>query len=92
MQNNETIMEFVGRHQKVAKDLTDSIKVQQDAAETINELINGMYEIPMNLIMHFMEKCMEMAKENWCPAQVEMLERLFGATIHMVDYDKWEKE
>jgi len=40
----------------------------------------------------FIEQCGKMAEENWCPAQVDMLERLFGAVLHGVKYDEWERE
>ena len=32
----------------------------------------------------FIEQCGEMAEENWCPAQVDMLERLFGSVISFI--------
>lgn len=35
---------------------------------------------------------MHMAKENWCPNQVEMLERLIGAVLENKKYDEWTKE
>jgi len=32
--------------------------------------------------------CMQMAEQNWCPAQVKMLRRLFDAVSMGMDYDK----
>lgn len=40
----------------------------------------------------FVEECKKMAEENWCPAQVDMLKRLFGAVIEGVAYDEWRPE
>lgn len=38
----------------------------------------------------FIAQCGEMAEANWCPSQVDMLERLFGAVLHGVPYPEWK--
>lgn len=38
----------------------------------------------------FIFQCGEMAKENWPPYQIDMLQRLFGAVIKGCKYDEWE--
>lgn len=40
----------------------------------------------------FIAQCGEMAEKNWCPAQVDMLERLFGAVLKGVEYSEWRND
>ena len=49
-------------------------------------------EIAFNLLSKFIGQCGEMAEKNWCPAQVEMLTRLFGAVLKGVEYADWEPD
>ena len=38
----------------------------------------------------FIAQCGEMAEANWCPSQVEMLKRLFGAVLEGCEYANYE--
>lgn len=40
----------------------------------------------------FIAQCGEMAEKNWCPPQVDMLKRLFGAVLSGVEYADYEPE
>lgn len=39
----------------------------------------------------FIEDLEAAARANWCPAQVDMLERLVGSIIDNVPYDEWQR-
>lgn len=45
-----------------------------------------------DLLATFIVQCGKMAEENWCPSQIDMLERLFGAVLHGVPYAEWEPD
>ena len=51
-----------------------------------------LYEKAGGLLASFIGQCVSMAEENWCPSQVDMLERLFGAVLKGVPYDEWEPD
>lgn len=40
----------------------------------------------INVLEVYVKKCIEVAKENWCPSHVNMLEDLFEAVILGYDY------
>lgn len=53
---------------------------------------NELYKNAEALLATFIVQCGTMAEENWCPSQVDMLERLFGAVLKGVPYDEWEPD
>lgn len=53
---------------------------------------NGLYQYAGELLGTFIVQCGTMAEENWCPSQVDMLERLFGAVLKGVPYAEWEPD
>ena len=56
--------------------------------ECMNE--NDLIDKMSGLVGEFINQCAAMAEENWCPSQVDMLERLFGAVLRGCKYDEWE--
>ncbi|MCQ2087953.1 MAG: hypothetical protein MJZ37_07855 [Bacilli bacterium] len=49
------------------------------------EMISGLC---ITMLHDFMKDCRKMAQENWCPSQVEMLDRLFEAVSLDKKYDE----
>lgn len=62
----------------------------ENAADNFNE--EEVMKIANVAVGMFISQCGEMAEQNWCTSQVEMLERLFGAVLHGCKYDEWERE
>lgn len=56
--------------------------------EKQKEEIGTMAEIGILMLYDFMKDCRKMAEENWCPSQVEMLDRLFKAVSLDKKYDE----
>ena len=50
------------------------------------------YKKADSTLLSFICDCGNMAEENWCPSQVDMLERLFGAVLKGVPYAEWEPD
>lgn len=77
--------------------------VRDNASNTQSALINDNTEIEPteddefdkkagDLLASFIGQCGGMAEENWCPSQVDMLKRLFGAVLEGVSYAEWEPD
>jgi len=49
-----------------------------------------VYDDMASAVVLFIAQCGEMAEQNWCPAQVEMLQRLFGAVLKGCEYADYE--
>ena len=45
------------------------------------ELLEMASEHAVDAVQEFIRQCGEMAEANWCPSQVEMLERLFKKVL-----------
>lgn len=56
--------------------------------EAEKEEIETMTEIGILMLHDFMVDCRKMAQENWCPSQVDMLDRLFKAVSLDKKYDE----
>lgn len=50
------------------------------------------YDDMASAVALFIAQCGEMAEKNWCPSQVDMLKRLFGAVLSGVEYANYEPE
>ena len=62
----------------------------QGVKDTMDFKEDYMHERMGDAVGQFIIECGEMAEENWCDSQIEMLRRLFGAVLEGTDYDKWE--
>lgn len=60
-------------------------------AQGYKQGINEADERAVNTVLRFIAECEDVAEKNWCPAQIDMLERLFGAVIQGVAYSQWER-
>ena len=60
--------------------------------ESNQDVLEEEVELALAVLSNFIEQCGEMAEKNWCPEQVEMLTRLFGAVIKGVEYADWDPE
>lgn len=58
---------------------------QKDVAENLSEFIASSIGV-------FIDQCGKMAEENWCPSQVDMLKRLFGAVLKGYKYADYEED
>jgi len=56
------------------------------------ECENCNYDDMASAVGLFIAQCGEMAEKNWCPSQVEMLKRLFGAVLKGCEYADYERE
>lgn len=59
---------------------------EQEITLTKNELEKIIKTIASNSLYEFLIQCDQMAKANWCPSQVEMLERLHNAVLERKPY------
>lgn len=59
----------------------EDVKDDQVIKVTKKQLIGVMAKSQVEGVTDFVKKCAEMAADNWCPAQVEMLERLFDSVL-----------
>lgn len=68
--------------------------MQNEAIMKFGESVNKGDPIEASTIAvaMFIRECGEMAEKNWCPSQVDMLERLFGAVLHDCEYADWTPE
>lgn len=48
----------------------------------------GFRDGGVNCLLHYETDMLTMAKENWCPAHVKMLERVFVAVCYGLKYDE----
>lgn len=55
------------------------IRPCEDNNDDFKEQIDNMSGMAIIMLEKFMQDCRKMAQENWCPSQVEMLDRLFKA-------------
>lgn len=65
------------------KELIKFEDVEDDAQIKMNktQLIKIITQANVEGVTKFVNNCAAMAADNWCPAQVEMLERLFDAVL-----------
>lgn len=53
---------------------------------TKKQLIDMCSEQSVDAVSEFIKQCGEVAEANWCPAHVDMLERLFNAVLKGEQY------
>lgn len=64
------------------------IRPCEDDNDDFKEQIDNMSGMAIIMLEEFMQDCRKMAQENWCPSQVEMLDRLFKAVSLDEKYDE----
>lgn len=64
------------------------IRPCEDNNDDFKEQIDNMSGMAIIMLEKFMQDCRKMAQENWCPSQVEMLDRLFKAVSLDKKYDE----
>ena len=71
----------------------EDVKDNQKIVMTKAELLETAKEQAVDAVGFFIKQCGEMAEANWCPEQVNMLERLFDKVLKGEPYaDKPEEE
>lgn len=71
----------------------EELRDNQKIIITKAELIEAAKEQAVDAVGLFIKQCGEMAEANWCPEQVDMLERLFDKVLKGEPYaDKPEEE
>jgi len=56
------------------------------------EILELCANASVDAVSLFIKQCGEMAEANWCPSQVQMIQRLFNAVLNQKPYDKTEEE
>ena len=76
------------------KELIKFEDIENDAQikVTKTQLINIMTQANVEGVTNFVNNCANMAANNWCPAHVEMLERLFYAVLTGKPYAEQPEE
>lgn len=69
-------------------DADADIRPCEDNNDDFKEQIANMSGMAIIMLEKFMQDCRKMAQENWCPSQVEMLDRLFKAVSLDKKYDE----
>lgn len=50
------------------------------------EILDLCVDTAIDVVSFFIEECEDMAEANWCPSQVQMLQRLFNAVLNNEPY------
>lgn len=70
----------------------EDLKDDQKIVITKAELLETAKEMATNAVGLFIKQCGEMAEANWCPEQVNMLERLFDKVLKGEPYAEAPEE
>lgn len=70
----------------------EDLKDDQKIVITKAQLLEMSKEMTTNAVGLFIKQCGEMAEANWCPEQVNMLERLFDKVLKGEPYAEAPEE
>ena len=70
----------------------EDLKDDQKIVMTKAELLETAKEQAVDAVGLFIKQCGEMAEANWCPEQVDMLERLFDKVLKGEPYAEASEE
>jgi len=70
----------------------EDLKDDQKIVMTKAELLETAKEQAVDAVGFFIKQCGEMAEANWCPEQVDMLERLFDKVLKGEPYAEAPEE
>ena len=70
----------------------EDLKDDQKIVMTKAELLETAKEQAVDAVGFFIKQCGEMAEANWCPEQVDMLERLFDKVLKGEPYAEASEE